>query len=394
MKNEASNQNLYEKGYQLYTEMYQDFTSKLNFNRPVIDEKYYQAMPLTQLTQLANQGDAAAQYCLADYYAEEDQMELAMDWYQRAANGGCAEAMEMLAGIYGDDAGSRDEALEWLKKASKVGCSAYTAYQMVHLYLDHNNSSFEDYENALPWLMLFSAYMQSSEEEAQSKDGTQAILRLVAVLQVLIEVKLEVAHNNPALAGYQEIENHALMCYYFAQKFRISSLDSTAVKTAHILCQIGECAYGMRKPYGKETLKEAMSMGSDYAAVLLVPEGISKACNERTAPSGMTMYRVVDYQVFVTHPVDLNQVRAANSLVKEYFPMVRRAATSNANRGGYRQAEALYRLSHFYIFGFCCRQNLNTAHYYLEQAANLGHTGAKHLLEHFHKKFLSGWRIE
>ena len=108
----------------------------------------------------------------------------------------------------------------------------------------------------------------------------------------------------------------------------------------------------------------------------------------------MTMYRVVDYQVFVTHPVDLNQVRAANSLVKEYFPMVRRAATSNANRGGYRQAEALYRLSHFYIFGFCCRQNLNNAHYYLEQAANLGNTCDKHLLEHFHKKFLSGWRIE
>ena len=395
MRNEALCQSLYEKGYQLYLKMYQDLNAELNLDRPEMDEGYYQSMPLPQLTRLAKKGDTAAQFCLADYYASNDQMNLAMEWFQRSADGGCADAMEMLGAIYtnGTDGVKcdRTKALMWLKKAAKTGCTSFTVKLICDFYLDQDSPTYKDYEDALPWVMQYSAYMQDGTEDAQNE-----VLRIIAILQVLIEVNLEDAYWDPVYADYQETENDALLCYYWqgvAQSLEVSSDDPYAVKTADILCQIGECAYRMKKPYGKETLKEAMHMGSDYAAVLLVPEAIDKAWDVKSTPMGPTFYTVVDYQIFASNPIGPNQIKAANSWVQDYFPGVRSAATSQMYRGSYRQAEALYRLSHFYVFGLCCRRDLNAAHHYLEQAANLGHTPAKNLLGHFHRKFPFGWEV-
>lgn len=393
MKNEALCESLYQRGYQLYCQIFEQLNARLNYDLPVLDEDRYHALPLEQLTALAQQEDSGAQFCLGDYYASNGMMGKAVEWFQKSAGNRCAEAMSALGGIYlyGIEGVKKDRkmALEWLQKATVTGCSAFAVKLMCDYYLEQNEPSYQDYKDAIPWLMQYAIHMQNDQEE-----NVSSALRVMAVLQLLITVDLESAYRDPRYADYQETENWALLCYYW--QGIVQNLGATAntpgiIKTSEILCQIGECACGMHRDYGREVLKEAMEWGSDYAAVLLVPEAIDKAWNVRTTPTGLTLYTVIDFQVFTSNPIGPRQIKAANAIVAPYFQKVRNAATDRNYEGSYRQAEALYRLSHFYLFGLCCKRDHNLAHAYLEKATKLGHSGAERLLGRFRKKIFSGW---
>jgi TPR repeat protein len=143
----------------------------------------------------------------------------------------------------------------------------------------------------------------------------------------------------------------------------------------------------MNRAYAKGTLIEAMDAGSDYAAVLLVPAEIDGAIDTRTTPSG---YMITDN--FIIPSIGPKQAKAADARVKPYFSHVKRAAEDTTWE--FRQSEALYRLSHFYLFGLCCNRNINAAHDCMERAANLGHSSAQKFLPRFHKKFLGGWEFD
>lgn len=394
MSNNALYQKLYDLGHQLYLQEFNKINSSVKYGREPIDEDHYNAMPLQQLTQLAEENDPAAQFCLGAYYADNNRMRTAFDWFQRSAKNGCADAMETLGAIYtqGMDGcpSDRKKALEWLTKAAKNGCTAFTVSLILDYYLEQDHILYTDYLSAYPWAMYYATLMRDSEENASS------VLRVISLFQLLITVELRVASERPQESDYPKAEMYALLCFFWqglAYDFGITQTHPDAVvKDSEILCQIGECAYKMRKPYGKETLEEAMEQGSDYAAVLLVPEAIDRAWNVKTTPAGPTLYTVIDHQILARNSIGPHQINAANSCVEAYFPRVRRAASDSSVP--YRQAEALYRLAQFYLFGLYCKRDHTTAHKYLEQAAQLGHSASKGLLTRARKKFPFGWEFQ
>lgn len=390
MGNQVLCENLYQRGYKLYLESWQKMDAMFQKEYVAVNEDAYASKSFSELQSLASAGDREAQYCLADCYAGEGRFSEAIAWFERSAQNGCADAMEMLGNLYTGlvDGTQRDKkkSLYWLNKAIERGCSTYAVTMMVQAYLREDDPSYEDLANALEWAMHWATLMQDDEEECRT-----SVEHVLSLLKLLVLIDLEMFYENPQCCDYQETENYALLAYYW-QGISQDIGAEEVVKTHEILCWIGECAMRMNRAYAKPTLEEAMEKGSDYAAVLLVREAIDKAVDTKTTPMGPTMYHVVDNLVFASNPVGPKQLKMADAQVKAFFPKVR-AAANNSGLGKYRQAEALYRLSHFYIFGLCCKRSANEAHALLERAAALGHQSAQNLLNKMFRKKLFGWEF-
>lgn len=77
-------------------------------------------LSISELQQQANAGDAQAQYDLALYYAECEYFDLALEWFNKAAEQGFADAQCELAWDC-FHSGNPPECLEWLEKAAEQG---------------------------------------------------------------------------------------------------------------------------------------------------------------------------------------------------------------------------------------------------------------------------------
>jgi TPR repeat protein len=82
------------------------------------------AFDFSENERLANQGDAAAQFKLALWYAKDDDYTKSVEWYKKAADNGSAGAQFNLALMYEYEVGVNQnyaEARKWYEKAANKG---------------------------------------------------------------------------------------------------------------------------------------------------------------------------------------------------------------------------------------------------------------------------------
>ena len=323
-----------------------------------------------------------------------------MTWLQKAADNKSADAMQMLGELYMEDDAIEKEnnlaglpraekndhkALDWLLKAAKQNCPYEIAEDIAALYA-RQKDHMEEYR----WCLVMLSFL------ADEIDQIEELIHILTVLQFIVLTRLVAAFKHGATMDCQKTEDYALMAYWWM--WRVQELGATpqqlaqySLKTKEILGWIGECASALQKPYANAVLQEAMEMGCGFAAVLLVPAALNRAMELKAPTHTPTYFWLTEDFVMPLSPIGPKQIKAADEAVKKYFPLVKQASTDDSLT--YRQAEALYRLSHFYIFGLCCKRSANEAHALLERAAALGHQSAQNLLNKMFRKKLFGWEF-
>ncbi len=120
------------------------------------------AAPTGSLKQMADEGDAAAQYEVASRYAEGRRMvkdfKLAADWYEKAAQQGSAPAQYKLAALYEKGLGvpkDKAKARAWYTKAADAG-NPRAMHNLAVLVADGDGKP--DYAGAVAWFRKAADY--------------------------------------------------------------------------------------------------------------------------------------------------------------------------------------------------------------------------------------------
>ncbi|WP_024873362.1 tetratricopeptide repeat protein [Tolumonas lignilytica] len=120
-----------------------------NIKRTKMDEEY-----ISQLLELANNGNVDAQFYLAQEYLRDSKFnsttksqEMAFDWYIKAAENGHIEAQEKLALLFKDN-GNIEKAIYWYTKSAQF--SSKSQYELALIY-SNPESNFIDFDLAFFW---------------------------------------------------------------------------------------------------------------------------------------------------------------------------------------------------------------------------------------------------
>lgn len=107
---------------------------------------------ITELSAMAKQGNAQAQFNLATCYLVARNYQLAAFWYQKAAGLGLAEAQFNLGVLFSDGKGvarNLQQAVFWYRKAAEQGF-LYAQFNLAECY-DQGNGVAPDAQQAVSW---------------------------------------------------------------------------------------------------------------------------------------------------------------------------------------------------------------------------------------------------
>lgn len=235
-----------------------------------VDSEYafYGKFPQTELIKKAEAGDSIAMYVLGDSFAENNQMEIARSWFERAASRGVADAFYQLAGYeingWGQSRNLRKGA-EYLKETMKHGMLYEAAAQLGEVYLDladANNlvaSRNNDVFCAGKWFCV-------AAEGARKYRRENAYYYAGRVAETFAE-SASWSVKGPAT---DILEDHCLIALYWyreAQKDR--KFASNPSLEALIYTNIGKCGLKLKRNYAKDALKKGASLGSLESKQLL-----------------------------------------------------------------------------------------------------------------------------
>ena len=160
---------------------------------------------LPRLMELAEKGDAEAQYQLSLHYAENEPRDLAkmLEWVRKAAEQGHVEAQFALSSMYAwgpEDILEIDivEAVKWSEKAAEQGHAK--SQRNMGMFYAHGNGVERDYVKAREWFR---------KAAAQGDEGAEA---RVKTLNDMIAWADPAQHVDAAERGDAEAQFHLAVC--------------------------------------------------------------------------------------------------------------------------------------------------------------------------------------
>jgi TPR repeat protein len=347
----------------------------------------YKQKSIDELKQLAEKGDASAQYLVGDYYAELDESyaSQARMWWQRGAENGNADAMYSLGYFLNSDfGGTRDveNAILFLKKAAGCGNCYAAAISLREIYserFDWENEHHQSSTNTLKELVTWSAVVAYGYQDDIDDGAVYMGLAASAFYcynLICMAAEFEMGLEHTPLAEYEEKLDYCLIAWYWQMKAQETGRlpgDWKEIDLSDMLCQIGECALELNKPYAIDVLALAVQMGSDYAvsvaAFSLIHNYIETGVSRR----------------------DLREDPTWIALFGRVKDAVKDAEINTDDR---RKAHSLLALSSFYMYGAGCFANIDLAYQATKQAADMGYGKAKHMLEVYIQQPDGSYRIK